>query len=167
MKYIETFERYKINKEYISKDKIIEYSKSKRFLNINYTYFEINKFFEELPNRLKLERILYILPNEDIDTDKLGIHYTFPNDRYPQFLWKIGLLDEDMEINEIINILKNLKVITILVNKNDIDFDKTAYHNINYNEENEITIKEDAKITIVGIDKYEWGQDDLEYPYEY
>lgn len=167
MKYIKLFEEYNIKNEYVSRDELVGYSKEKQFFDTENEYYDINSYFEKLPNKLTLERILYIEPNGKLGADKLGIHFTFPDDRYPQFLWKIGVLDQDMEKDEMIDILDNLKLVTVEVNKSDIDFSKTVYHRINYIEENEITLVDNAKIDIKSIDKYEWDEEELEYPHEY
>lgn len=109
-------------------------------ININYPLG-----FKNIPQTIKLFRYLEVSDEKKIRT------------QYPQYLG-VHFVNNKEYINSdflaLIFAVGNGFIVEIETTKNQIDIYKTIENNLHYPNENEITLKEDAKIKILNIEKY-------------
>jgi len=102
----------------------------------------IIKSIKNLPEEIKLFRIIKADDRKDIDTDKPGDHYAKN---------KKDLLDSHSFAD---GIGDNSFMITVLAPKELVDIDQTIYNNLLYPNENEVTLKNKGEgVKIVSIRK--------------
>jgi len=99
---------------------------------------ELNYIFDEidnLPEYVNLYRILQVNKKSDIDRKNLGRHFILDKKLFYDegFLNSIGFSKGDIEGN-------NFYIITININKNDIDFENTIACRLDHPREYEYTI---------------------------
>ena len=86
-------------------------------------------WYNGLPQKLKLYRIVQVDNKEDIDLKKPGSHYsTKKKDLISNHSFAVGYGEEKY-------------LLTIVADKSQIDIDETFSNRINYPNENEITLK--------------------------
>lgn len=130
----------KINKErYLSllkRDMDYDEDEAKEVLN------DIIDSVKNLPEEIKLFRIIHVDNKEDIDTEQLGSHYsTNKKDLLNSHSFADGVGDQSF-------------LITVLSPKKLVDVGETVYNNVLYPHENEVTLKNKGKgVKIVSIKK--------------
>jgi len=88
------------------------------------------KFIDNLPSQFNLYRIIFVNNEKEIDRKHIGSHYVFNK-------------------NELTNTHQNIThvgkgsgfMLTVRVNKNNIDVDSTLLNQMKYPHENEVTMK--------------------------
>jgi len=130
----------KINKErYLSllkRDMDYDEDEAKEVLN------DIIDSVKNLPEEIKLFRIIHVDNKEDINTEQLGSHYsTNKKDLLNSHSFADGVGDQSF-------------LITVLSPKKLVDVGETVYNNVLYPHENEVTLKNKGKgVKIVSIKK--------------
>lgn len=130
----------KINKErYLSllkREMDYDEEEAKEVLN------DIIDSVKNLPEEIKLFRIIHVDNEEDINTEQLGSHYsTNKKDLLNSHSFADGVGDQSF-------------LITILTPKKLVDVGETVYNNVLYPHENEVTLKNKGKgVKIVSIKK--------------
>jgi hypothetical protein len=114
---------------------------------IEFTLNDLNN----LPEEVTLYRVIVVDDKSNIDLNKIGLHYVLNKNKIYDidFLYNIGISSIDDSK------LDKLWCIELIVNKNDIDLNKTLLSRFMYPEEEEITLKEDFKPIDYKIEKYE------------
>ena len=97
---------------------------------------------KNLPEEIKLFRIIHVDNKEDINTEQLGSHYsTNKKDLLNSHSFADGVGDQSF-------------LITVLSPKKLVDVGETVYNNVLYPHENEVTLKNKGKgVKIVSIKK--------------
>lgn len=130
----------KINKErYLSllkREMDYDEEEAKEVLN------DIINSVKNLPEEIKLFRIIHVDNKEDINTEQLGSHYsTNKKDLLNSHSFADGVGDQSF-------------LITVLSPKKLVDVGETVYNNVLYPHENEVTLKNKGKgVKIVSIKK--------------
>lgn len=130
----------KINKErYLSllkREMDYDEEEAKEVLN------DIIDSVKNLPEEIKLFRIIHVDDKEDINTEQLGSHYsTNKKDLLNSHSFADGVGDQSF-------------LITVLAPKKLVDVGETVYNNVLYPHENEVTLKNKGKgVKIVSIKK--------------
>lgn len=130
----------KINKErYLSllkREMDYDEEEAKEVLN------DIIDSVKNLPEEIKLFRIIHVDNKEDINTEQLGSHYsTNKKDLLNSHSFADGIGDQSF-------------LITVLSPKKLVDVGETIYNNVLYPHENEVTLKNKGKgVKIVSIRK--------------
>jgi hypothetical protein len=130
----------KINKErYLSllkREMDYDEEEAKEVLN------DIIDSVKNLPEEIKLFRIIHVDNKEDINTEQLGSHYsTNKKDLLNSHSFADGIGDQSF-------------LITVLSPKKLVDVGETVYNNVLYPHENEVTLKNKGKgVKIVSIKK--------------
>lgn len=130
----------KINKErYLSllkREMDYDEEEAKEVLN------DIINSVKNLPEEIKLFRIIHVDDKEDINTEQLGSHYsTNKKDLLNSHSFADGVGDQSF-------------LITVLAPKKLVDVGETVYNNVLYPHENEVTLKNKGKgVKIVSIKK--------------
>jgi hypothetical protein len=106
-------------------------------------------WYEELPDKIKLYRIVQVDNKKDIDLKKPGSHYsTEKQDLLSSNSFAVGYGEEKY-------------LITIIANKTQINIDETFSNRINHPNENEITLKNKGEGSeIISIKKIKEDDDD-------
>lgn len=99
----------------------------------------------KLSNPIYLYRIVAVDDISKIDINNIGTHFVF-------YKW---MINSDLIQSAGIDDDKDLYVITVSVNKYDIDLEFTIKTNYAYDTENEITLNKNSKPTIINIESYD------------
>ena len=127
-----------------------------QLLNDTESEFDLDYLIEDI-NRLKtyenifLYRIIWVKNKEDIDVKNLGLHYVSNLDSYGDWiedLYPFHNREDEPDIED------DLWLITISVPTQDIDYKATLVKNIKFPYEDEIQLKTDNNIKLIGISKY-------------
>lgn len=104
-----------------------------------YDFAELLKWLEELPQTIILYRLLYLHEGDKINKEELGDHYSEN---------KKALLDNHHHKGSIYSEAgDNAVLLTVEIDKEQIDIFNTLYNNILYPHEEEITLKNKGKGT--------------------
>jgi hypothetical protein len=104
-------------------------------------------WFDSLPETIKLYRVLVVKSQKDINYSAIGSHFGMN---------KQELIDSRSFCDS------NMFLVTVMVNKSDIDVNMTLATRIVYPNENEITVKDKGKnVKIVSTEKIEYVFDSL------
>jgi hypothetical protein len=124
-----------------------------RFLNEDFPYGLRN-----IPDKVTLYRLLALNDVKDIDVDDFGTHYVADKNLIDSdFINTIGLedvvgmLDMDYENTK-------LYIVTVELDKNQIDFIHTIHNRLLYPTENEFTTIKSPKIVIKNIEIFEYDE---------
>lgn len=126
----------KINKKSLLKDlDYMGYDEESAIEELN----DLIKYYNNLPDTIKLYRILQVNNEEDINTNQLGYHYS-PN--------KNDLLKSHLYSKN-----SNYYLVTVNAPKELIDINNSISNNILYPNEQEITLKNKGKgVEIISIE---------------
>lgn len=103
---------------------------------------------DTLPSKLKLYRILQVDNKSDINKKTLGVHFTDNKDNFTDgFLQSLGFSRGDIQD-------KNFFIVTILIDKEQIDFKNTITTRLSFPYEDEYTLKDNANYEITNIEKF-------------
>jgi hypothetical protein len=102
--------------------------------------------FKNIPETIKLFRYLEVSDESKIRVQNLGVHYVTNKECIDS-----NFLDSIFGVGDGF-------IVEIETTKDQIDIYETIENNLYYPDENEITLKEDAKIKIVNIEKYKGGK---------
>jgi len=131
--------------EKINKEKYLSLLKR----DMNYDEDEAKEVLEDiihsvknLPEEIRLFRIIHVESKEDINTNELGSHYsTSKKDLLNNHSYADGVGDQSY-------------IITVLAPKKLVDVGETVYNNVLYPHENEVTLKNKGKgVKIISIRK--------------
>jgi len=104
------------------------------------------KWFNELPNNVKLYRLLYLDDESDIDYNELGYHYSNNKRELVNNHYNRGSIYGDMG--------EYPYLVTVESPKHELDFLETIKNNILYPHEQEITLKNKGRgVKVMGITK--------------
>jgi hypothetical protein len=129
----------KINRKKLLKDLIsMDYSLEDAETELDY----LIKWFESLPNELRLYRVIFVDSEDDIDKESPGYHYSISkSDLLRNHEYSVGVGDEKY-------------LLTVIADKSLINPQETISNNILYPNEGEITLKNKGKgVSIVKIKK--------------
>lgn len=102
----------------------------------------------KLPTNVRLYRILQVDKRSDINKKNLGKHFTDNKDNFDDgFLQSLGF--SRGEIQE-----KKFYIVTILIDKNQIDFENTVATRLTHPYEDEYTLKENAIYKIIEVEQF-------------
>ena len=149
-------EKYLLFKENIGNDYAEQYYLDG--LQGLYTYDDIDERLEEfvdadfpyglnnIPEPLILYRLLNVDSIEDINKNKLGVHFVGDKDMFDDedFLYSASILSGNDEI-------KNWYLVSIETNEDNLDIDATLGNRAEYPYEYEFTIKNDNNLKIIDI----------------
>lgn len=108
-------------------------------------FFEI---LDSLPSKLNLYRILQVDNKSDINKKTIGYHFTDNKNNFDDgFLQSLGFSRSEIQD-------KNFFIVTILIDKNQIDFRNTITTRLSHPYEDEYTIKDNANYQIIGIEHF-------------
>ncbi len=103
---------------------------------------------DKLPTNVTLYRILQVDKRSDINKKNLGKHFTDNKDNFDDgFLQSLGF--SRSEIQE-----KKFYIVTILINKNQIDFANTVATRLTHPYEDEYTLKDNAAYKIIEVEQF-------------
>jgi hypothetical protein len=143
------------DKEFKSfKEWAYEYAKdnAQGFNNVDDAIEYLNWFFEvyeNVPQEMTLYRILYLEKKSDLNRKIIGLHFTDNNKNFDNgFLQNLGFSRSEIDSSK-------FYIITINVNRNDIDWENTVATRLQHPYEDEYTLKRTAKYKISSIEKWE------------
>ena len=105
--------------------------------------------FNDLPDPIRLYRVIYLKSKNDFDRDRPGSHYVLNKeklirDHYDSMLYDYSKFDESKAY-----------IISVMANKNKIDFDETIKNNLAYPHEEEITLKDKGRgVNTISIERF-------------
>ena len=103
---------------------------------------------DKLPKNMTLYRILQVGKRSDINKKNLGKHFTDNKDNFDDgFLQSLGF--SGSEIQE-----KKFYIVTILIDKSQIDFENTVATRLTHPYEDEYTLKENAAYKIIEVKQF-------------
>jgi len=106
------------------------------------------KIINDLPNSINLYRILQVDKRSDINKKNLGKHFTDNKDNFNDgFLQSLGF--SRGEIQE-----KKFYIVTIAIDKTQIDFENTIATRLTHPYEDEYTLKENANYKIIEVEQF-------------
>lgn len=112
----------------------------------NFTNNDFPIGLNNIPNEIKLYRVLVINSKNDLDKNILGKHFIAHKDLInDDFLWSIGITKKDY---------KNLYIVTIITQSEYIDIDWTLNYKARYPNEFEFTLKDNYIFEIENVEKY-------------
>jgi hypothetical protein len=101
--------------------------------------------FKNIPSQLHLFRYLDVEDESKIKQHQFGVHY----------VTRKGDIDHDFLNSIMANEDHNGFIVEIETTKDQIDVNETIINNLYFPDENEITLKEDGKYNVIGIEKFE------------
>jgi len=111
-------------------------------------FFEL---IDKLPSSIKLYRILQADKKSDINKQSLGIHFTDNKDNFDDgFLQSLGFSRSDIQD-------RNFYIVTIKIDKNQIDFKTTITTRLSHPYEDEYTLNKNAVYTIINVEQFLLG----------
>ena len=118
--------------------------------NLENSYEELKNLINN--NQIVAYRVLNVDNINDINTDKIGLHFTTDkqNISSDDFLEKIGVIDYEGNYD-----YEKFFVITVETNINNIDWYKTFDNRINYYGEDEINFINSNQVKILNIEEIE------------
>lgn len=107
---------------------------------------DLIRWFNSLPNKIKLYRLLYLNDENDINYDELGSHYSNNKRNLIDNHYNRGSIYGDMG--------EEAYLITVEVPKNKIDFIETLTNNILFPNEQEITLEDKGRgVEFIKVEK--------------
>lgn len=105
--------------------------------------------YENIPKVLTLYRILQLEEPSELNKDHIGLYFTDDKDNFTtNFLQSLGFTRSDINKG-------NFHIVTIEVDRNEINWENTITTRLRHPYEDEYTLKKDAKYSIVSIDKWD------------
>ena len=98
--------------------------------------------FNDLPDPVRLHRIIFLSKKSDFRKDEPGSHYSLDKNKLVDNHYLMDQLNDYAEFND-----SKPYILTIESPKSKIDFDETINNNLAYPNEEEITLKEKGKGT--------------------
>lgn len=110
---------------------------------------DIIKNFNNLPDPVRLYRIIFLSKKSDLNRDELGSHYVLNKqklirDHYDKMLYDYSKFENSKPY-----------ILTVECNKSQIDFDETISNNLMYPHEEEITLKNKGKgVNVISLEEF-------------
>lgn len=108
---------------------------------------EIIDLYNQLPNTIRLYRLIFLSKESDLNKEELGSHYVLNkkiliSSHYDRMLYDYSKYENSKPY-----------ILTVDVPKNKIDFDETIMNNLMYPHEQEITLKDKGRgIDVISLD---------------
>lgn len=108
---------------------------------------EIIDLYNQLPNTIRLYRLIFLGKESDLNKEELGSHYVLSkkiliSSHYDRMLYDYSKYENSKPY-----------ILTVDAPKNKIDFDETIKNNLMYPHEQEITLKDKGRgIDVISLD---------------
>lgn len=108
---------------------------------------EIIDLYNQLPNTIRLYRLIFLSKESDLNKEELGSHYVLSkkmliSSHYDKMVYDYSKFEDSKPY-----------ILTVDVPKSKIDFDETIKNNLMYPHEQEITLKDKGRgIDVISLD---------------